>query len=118
MRTSKTFLTLLSLLCGWIVFVVIAAPAVLVYEWLHPTDFWQRLAFAASLLVVFLIPFGRKANKTSEKPDAPRNREHLRQTLDRIYTPVRPASLLHRELAREMRDAAISYGLVSKRQIN
>jgi hypothetical protein len=105
MRTNKTFVVCLSLLCAWIVFVVLAVPAVLAYEWLGPVGFWQKLAFALTFIVVGLFPFRRIAKPEDDKAT-------------RIPHGVAPASLRHREMTQAMRDAATSYGILPKRQIN
>ncbi len=87
MRTSKTFTVLLTLLCAWIAFVVVAVPVTLVYLWLHPADFWQKLAFGLALIVAALFPF-KRTRKTS-KP----NTSTMKNELEACDFPITAASL-------------------------
>jgi hypothetical protein len=108
MRTSKTFTVLLTALCCWIAFVVVAAPVTLVYLWLHPADFWQNLAFALALIVATLFPFKRRRKTGTSNP------VNMKRELESLYSP-RPASLTHREMTQAMRDTAERYGIATRR---
>ncbi|SRR5579883_1831574 len=89
---------------------IVAAPVTLVYEWLNPVNFWQKLAFM-SLLVLFVLPFRRTRKTSNGTPDA----KHAAKRLFEPSARVVPASLSHREMTRGMRETAEADGVLSSR---